>query len=692
MSGFGEGKTSRQVYDDFLAVKGQVYALSPRDPVQRVAIRLSTMLGLSNPGEAAHVLDALESLPKNTRAILTKEMNITGVNDGTATLIYYAPAMVANVAAAINRAGGRGLSRDSLGIGFTTLARIYMKARIAQTGRQRAGVFTVFAKSVSELAGTDPQALAQKEFDLIRVGDGARVELSNPTQISLANLRRSNRDVGGGRLGFIGIGGGSDGVQAALLAKIFEESGKSVPFVISVRTAKTMQGEDRTILNHGGEIYRGVYKILPTTWGPAAMRFLENLPAADTNMFVVTDFQDGTLAAQFEAVIEHAGGVHRIIAVDTGGDSLYPNVKVENSRATPDQDLRVLTTLNQLNTPVTSAVIAAGVDSPANASEILESARAKYFELTPDETLTVLAKYRSWRMDGASDTRFGKTALAWQAALMRQNGLEVLPIPKRHVLDNGNPWNPFVRITPAMRGIFLMELDDHLRAIGWQQFPSGVRLSAKDRESLLNMNHMGPVEDYLRYQLQWKVSVAWSESVLTLTNPKNEKQKVMMKNTVSGDRYPFVSPDEASEFVRELEAGRSYIFREIREAHLQSLLLNPADIQQLVDQKITLRRIFQLKGWSEEVLKMGQIYELGEGEFGKEWSEAEWVLKYTSPDGSFTITDAPDFNPLTSAEIGEIARATSAKTSFISSRAKTAMEPGQTIIPGYNPRSIPPFQ
>jgi len=68
-------------------------------------------------------------------------------------------------------------------------------------------------------------------------------------------------------------------------------------------------------------------------------------------------------------------------------------------------------------------------------------------------------------MDGSNDARYGKTPLAWQLALRDETGIQSLDIPSQVVLDNQNPWNPFVNINAATRGIFFMPLADHLRAI-----------------------------------------------------------------------------------------------------------------------------------------------------------------------------------------------------------------------------------
>ncbi len=474
LEGLARGRSTKQVYEDFIEAKGQIFGLSAHDPVERVAIRLATMLGLNTSMDARLVLGELQSLPTNTKAILVREMNLSGIDDGTATLVYYGPAIVTNIINAIEKAGGNRLSKGSLSIGLTTLARIYQKARIIQKATNKNGVFTVMAKQVAE-AAADPHGLENKEFDLQKVGDGAEVKISDKPSINseafphMMNLQ----ELPGNRIGVIGIGGGSDGIQAALLSQMLAGSSKQTPFVISVRTSKTgsvgssgRAGESRTVENHGGEIFPGVFRVLPQSTGSG--RFLENLPAGEVPMFIVTDYQNGTLAQQIQAVVNHVGGVDTVVALDTGGDALYPSVQTERARATPDQDLRVLNTLSQFNNlKLLTAIVATGIDSPPDAQFTLQRAGAQYYEPSKNQERYVLGKYRTWQMDGTNPNRYGKTSLAWQYALRDQTGIVSLPIPTEVVLDRNNPWDPFVTIQESMKGIFFMDLKAQLRAISF---------------------------------------------------------------------------------------------------------------------------------------------------------------------------------------------------------------------------------
>lgn len=225
-----------------------------------------------------------------------------------------------------------------------------------------------------------------------------------------------------------------------------------------------MTAQDRLVLNHGGEIYPGVYRVSSQTKGSG--RFLENIPADDLPVYLVVDDQKGDLTTKIEVVLADCGSVDTLIAVDTGGDALYTTAGDDQSKATPDQDIRSLRAIADLRgLNKLSCIVACGVDAPLNAGQVLRGALADYYDPTPEERVFILNQYQLWQMDGTNPTRFGKTPFAWQKALKAQYGCQVLPLPAHVVLDGGNPWNPFVHITPSMSGMYMMKVEDHLRAI-----------------------------------------------------------------------------------------------------------------------------------------------------------------------------------------------------------------------------------
>lgn len=272
----------------------------------------------------------------------------------------------------------------------------------------------------------------------------------------------------GHTLAFVGIGGGSDCIQAAVLALL---EGKSA-CVLSIRHHTTSsqdpatgtRGAARRITHHGGEITRGVYRITAQTTGSG--RFLEFIPADELPVYLVVDYRDGNIPQQIQAALCHFGAVESLIAVDTGGDSLYHTESADQAQATPEQDLASLQALSTLKrVSLYSCILALGVDAPPYANAVLRAAGARMITFSSAEKRTILDLYQRFEMDGSNPARYGKTPLAWQAALRGERGLVRLPLPEHLITDPRNPWNPYVTITDEMQFGYVMDLQAHLSAV-----------------------------------------------------------------------------------------------------------------------------------------------------------------------------------------------------------------------------------
>lgn len=468
-----QGASLTEAYDAFLGQKAKIYGLDIQNPRHRVVVRIATMMRLPDAQKVKDLLDVFDDLTSNEQGILESELNRAGVNDGFAVLLYYAPATLANAQGALQKAGIPDAFKRSLKIILKTFARVFQESRIALKNRNGNGVYTVNISELAKLASLDPEQIAHKKFELQKIGHDANLIVKDPSKIdqtqfsSMENLSF----LAGGSIIPVGIGGGSDVLQAAIIGLLLKKAGKKVPAVISVRTAKTGSqsvagrlGEERTVENHGGEIFPGVFKVMEHSTGSG--RFLENIPVADgLPVYLVIDHQNGKLAEQIQAVVKHVGGTDQILAVDTGGDALHRNVGADNAKATPDQDLRVLEALKNVKLPVSTVEIAVGVDTPDDGREVLSVANAVFYHPNTEESKEILDIYKRWEIDGTNETRYGKTPFAWQAALRGETGFVTLPLPLRVVLDRKNPWDPFVNISESMAGIFIMTLENHLKAI-----------------------------------------------------------------------------------------------------------------------------------------------------------------------------------------------------------------------------------
>jgi hypothetical protein len=402
-----------------------------------------------------------DALPPQVRAILTGELSLTG-RDSLAIEPHYGPALLANAAKA-DPAAGQAKA-------LTAMAEALFHARLRYRGTDRRGVAIAnLADLAAAFAKDGPAAADRATLDFAETDDGLRLVLRSRAGAAAAAPLGVAGLLPGERAAFVGIGGGSDCLQAACLAL---ESGADTACVISVRTAVTASegasgktGEERAVQGHGGEVAPGVWRVLPDSTGSG--RFLENLPAAaGLRSYLVLDAQDGSLAGRLRAALSDAGSPRHVVAVDTGGDALYRTASDDAVRATPDQDLRVLVALSRLEgVRVLSVELAVGVDAPDYAEEVLAAAGARALSFPAPAAARVLARYADWRARVPGGW-LGKTPLAWTAALSGARGLAVLDIPAERVTDARNPWNPFVRVDDAMSGGFVMELADHLAALG----------------------------------------------------------------------------------------------------------------------------------------------------------------------------------------------------------------------------------
>ncbi len=483
-----QGVAPAEVYTSFMKARAQKLEIDTTANDWLISTRLSLLFRATGPTEVKLVKEVFASLPVNARAIIEKELSAYGIDDGFSVLVYYAPALIANLRGAFKQANIANSDKEALELGLITLARIFQESRVYLKKRSGSGVFTVNIESIAAAAGKDFSQLRTKNIKLKAVGLGSSAELVEKTAIDAAIFPKlaDLRNLPGKRIAVVGIGGGSDGIQAAMLGKLFEAQGKDVACVVSVRTSttgsqggKTAIGSARTVQNHGGFVNgdTGVVRIKSDSTGEG--RFVENIPAEEKKVFLVLDpdetsdpiLRRQTIMSRIQSALAESGGVDAIYAVDTGGDALYSaSTGLDGAKATPDQDLRVLAALHGLSSKyqVMSVEIAAGVDSPKNAETVLTAAKAQYYEPTTTESAGILDQYIAWRMDGTDEERYGKTPLAWQAALRGQFGMQVLPLPTRIVIDPKNPWITIFRIDPSMRGIFFMNIEDHLKAIGFQ--------------------------------------------------------------------------------------------------------------------------------------------------------------------------------------------------------------------------------
>lgn len=437
---------------------------------------LCNMLKIRENKEVQMVLQILHSQEPNVIAILEEELIESGIGDNNEILLDSAYEVMTNVITYFKSNNSENPIVDGLNIVLPTFARIYSltRANLAKKSNMP-NVTTVIMSDIAKKVKDNPRELTVSNIELQSIGNNFKATISPVNQI---NMVKSNDFpvIGAGKTAVIGMGGGSDCIQASILAKILQQKGIQCSDVISIRTNKTTSqdtkgkmGEERTVQNPLRIVDDDTYLISSETTGSG--RFLENIPAKDLNVYLIIDREDGNLKHKIEKVLEDIGEGETLIGVDTGGDVLYPLIERSNqSISTPDQDRRVLETINSIQgINKKCCIVGIGIDSPDCADIILQNANASYFEPDKETKKFILDTYTMWDMNGDNEKRFGKTPLSWQQALKGRTGVVCLNIPTRYVLDRKNPWIPFVNIQSATSGMFFMDAKKCLDAIKQQE-------------------------------------------------------------------------------------------------------------------------------------------------------------------------------------------------------------------------------
>ena len=366
----------------------------------------------------------------------------------------------------------------------TYLAHVLQEVRIADIQEPITRESVTLAPLLDDLA--DPAKTPwTKPIRLVRTdaGQPLRPVYSEPTLETVADLPAFS-EAGlfcGKNVLFVGMGGGSDVIQAAILSEYMQRTfGSTAAAFGSVRKAgnKLLNAElpsaDSATLKLVG----------PQTTSQGDWRFLENImlqhendPSAHVPMYMINTLD--TQAIERDVRILH--DMYRpdvVVGVDTGGDSLRTMESGAESQdsleATPDQDHSVLEALHEAELALSSdgtafmtAIVAPGVDTPDDAPQKLRDAGYVRLPLTEADKAYGCVRYAELGMDGSGNqqNRFGKTALAFLAGLRGQRGLTMLNLPPAYVLSRDNPWRAAIEITPAMGEIVITRLARHYKTI-----------------------------------------------------------------------------------------------------------------------------------------------------------------------------------------------------------------------------------
>ncbi len=460
VDGLTKGKSEVEVYNDYLHHACPV-EVDLAKPDEYMLARLCGMMRITNTWQAVALQAVVTNLPEQTRNVLKKALNKTGIDDGTALLAYYSPAFLRN----INLASNPNNFSEAITVGLTTLANTIQIARRHIVDRKENGVCTLFIHDIATAAKNGSDGLKDVRVGVRKKGKDLEAVIEPSPEIDVGKFpHQALEAIPGKKVAIIGMGGGSDVVQAGILGKLLEQQGgKESPIVVSIRSKYTRSQDTqgvmnvlRTIENPGEQIASGVYLVTPASSGSG--RFVENVPAGDMTTILVIE-EEGQLHTQLQAISDRFG-IDTVIALDTGGDAL------ETLPNPASQDARSLTAISRLqNVEKLSCEIATGIDAPLNAENVLLAAEATYFDPNQEAIDLILKTYRKWGFDGSQPSLYGKTAFAWQQALRGRRGITEIPLPSRVIADDNNPWTPYVDIRRATRGIFIMKLEKHIDAI-----------------------------------------------------------------------------------------------------------------------------------------------------------------------------------------------------------------------------------
>ncbi len=455
-------------YDYYLAYRAEQLGVNSEGLNEqedlRAKVRLACMLRYDSGEQFNALSEAYGTLAEPVKAILEAELARDGEQD-RATLPYYGPAML------------KGLTdKEDMVSSLTFFAHVLQEAHIADKEARAAGETGVVTAELGELTRRINQGtidLARSEVRFAKHGNVLvpSVVEPNPIQIESLPTFEPGENLRDKRVIFVGMGGGSDGIQAAMLSRLFQEKyGSQTAAIVSVRS------NDKPIVNAGRHVGEKMVEITSATQAEGGWRFLENIPAEggiiEAPVFVLNS-ADTRIVQDDLSALARDSNADVIIGVDTGGDSLYSDStsSADQVVTTPDQDHAVLAAIGNLPKEVVSetysVVVAPGVDSPNNASEVLQTARANQMQLTPDDVKLVRNTYTQWRMDGSAseEGRYGKTPFAWLAALEGKQGLTVINLPRTNVVSDTNPWRTFINAVPAMQSVLIMTATNHKAAV-----------------------------------------------------------------------------------------------------------------------------------------------------------------------------------------------------------------------------------
>jgi len=162
-----------QVYDSYLHDRGKTLALDVHKPTQRALLRVCCNLRYHTKEQAQAVIAAYEQIPRDTWNILRKELCVTGIDDGWAILLYYAPALLLNCQSALAKPG-EPPNQEAIKIGLIAMSKCFISARAHIKGRKGNGPFTADIADIATVAKV-PDNLLKINYELNAIGEDGKI-------------------------------------------------------------------------------------------------------------------------------------------------------------------------------------------------------------------------------------------------------------------------------------------------------------------------------------------------------------------------------------------------------------------------------------------------------------------------------------------------------------------------------------
>jgi len=167
------GATVVQVYDSYLHERGKTLGLDVHRPTQRALLRVCCNLRYHTKEQAQVVIAAYEQVPHETWNILRRELCVTGLDDGWAILLYYAPALLLNCQSSFAKPN-EPPNVEAIKIGLIAMSKCFISARRHIKDRKSNGAFTADIADIATVA-KNPLNLDKINYELQPIGEDGKI-------------------------------------------------------------------------------------------------------------------------------------------------------------------------------------------------------------------------------------------------------------------------------------------------------------------------------------------------------------------------------------------------------------------------------------------------------------------------------------------------------------------------------------